>query len=73
VIREPEISGKPISSHLLANLRILVQEMMNLAFEVVFLNAVKSYDMGPTALLPFRRKVCCGFLSLLKICRFGRV
>jgi hypothetical protein len=28
-------------------------------------HAVKSYDMGPPALLPILRKVCCGFLSLL--------
>jgi hypothetical protein len=48
---------------------------MNLAFEVPLfirrndiLHAVKSYDMGPTALLPLRRKACCGFLSPLKIC-----
>jgi hypothetical protein len=27
--------------------------------------AVKSYDMGSPALLPMRRNVCCGFLSLL--------
>jgi hypothetical protein len=37
------------------------------------LHAVKSYDMGPPALLPIRRKVCCGFLSPLKIHRLGRV
>jgi hypothetical protein len=37
------------------------------------LNAVKSYDMGPPALLPIRRKVSCGFLSPLKIHRLGRV
>jgi hypothetical protein len=37
------------------------------------LHAVKSYDMGPTALLPVRRKVCCGFLSPLKIHRLGWV
>jgi hypothetical protein len=30
-----------------------------------------SYDMGPAALLPILRKVCCGFLSPLKIHRFG--
>jgi hypothetical protein len=29
-----------------------------------FARAVKSYDMGPTALLPLRRKACCGLLSL---------
>jgi hypothetical protein len=27
------------------------------------LHAVKSYDMGLSALLSTRRKVCCGFLS----------
>jgi hypothetical protein len=27
------------------------------------LNAEKSYDMGPLASFPIRRKVCCGFLS----------
>jgi hypothetical protein len=31
-----------------------------------FLHAVKVYDMGTPALLPFRRKECCGFLSPLK-------
>jgi hypothetical protein len=36
-------------------------------------HAVKSYDMGPPALLPVRRKVCCGCLSPLKIHRLGRV
>jgi hypothetical protein len=30
-------------------------------------DAVKSYDMGPPALLHIRRKMCCGFLSPLKI------
>jgi hypothetical protein len=34
-----------------------------------FLHAVKSYDVGPTALLPLRRKACRGFLSTLKIHR----
>jgi hypothetical protein len=38
----------------------------------LFLHAVKSYDMGPPALFPVRRKVCCGFLSPLKIHRLGR-
>jgi hypothetical protein len=28
--------------------------------------------MGPPALLPIRRKVCCGFLLPLKIHRIGR-
>jgi hypothetical protein len=38
-----------------------------------FLHVVKSYDMVPQALLPLRKKSCCGFLSLLKYHRFGRV
>jgi hypothetical protein len=33
------------------------------------LHAEKSYDMGPTALLPLWRKACCGFSSPLKIQR----
>jgi hypothetical protein len=37
-------------------------------FEVIFLHGVKSYDMGPTALL-LRKKACCGHLSPLKIHR----
>jgi hypothetical protein len=51
-------------------------EMKNLAFEVCLfilrcdiLHAVTFLDMGQTALLPFRTKACCGFLSLLKIHR----
>jgi hypothetical protein len=39
----------------------------------VLQHAVKSYDMGPPALLPIRRKLYCGFLSPLKINRLGRV
>jgi hypothetical protein len=39
----------------------------------VLLHTVKSYDMRPTPLLPLRRKVCCGFLSPLKILHLGRV
>jgi hypothetical protein len=37
------------------------------------LHAVKSYDMVPPALLHIRRKVCCGFLSPLKIHHLGGV
>jgi hypothetical protein len=32
-----------------------------------FLHAVKSYDTGPSVLLPLRMKACCGILSPLKI------
>jgi hypothetical protein len=35
----------------------------------VLQHALKSYDMGPTALLLLRRKSCYGFLSPLKIHR----
>jgi hypothetical protein len=49
---------------------------MNLTFEVSLFtlgihcsHAVKSYDMGSTALLPLRRKSCCGLLSSLKVHR----
>jgi hypothetical protein len=35
------------------------------------LRALKSYDMGPPALLPIRRKACCGLLSPLKMHRLG--
>jgi hypothetical protein len=34
-------------------------------------HAVKSYDMGPQALLPIRRKLCWGFVLPLKINRLG--
>jgi hypothetical protein len=37
----------------------------------LFLHAVKSYDMAPTAVFPLRRKAGCGFLSPLKIHRSG--
>jgi hypothetical protein len=37
------------------------------------LHAVKSYDMGTSAVLSVRRKVCYGFLSPLKIHGLARV
>jgi hypothetical protein len=43
------------------------KRMMNLALKVIFLHAIKSYNMGPPALLTPIRKACCGFLSPLKI------
>jgi hypothetical protein len=51
------------------------KEMMNLALRnifvrtckvISFLHSARSYDMGHPALLPIRRKACCGFLSPLK-------
>jgi hypothetical protein len=47
---------------------------ISFAFESdFFLRAVKSHDMVLPALLPLRRKLCCGFLSPLKIHRLGWV
>jgi hypothetical protein len=37
------------------------------------LHAIKSYDMGLLALLPIWRKVCCGFISPLKIHCLSRI
>jgi hypothetical protein len=49
----------------------LAKEMVNFAsrsisfiLRRVLYHTVKYYDMGPMALLPFRRKACCRFLSL---------
>jgi hypothetical protein len=55
--------------------------MMNFALQsifvhvsqVIFLHAIKSYNMGPPALFPLRRKACCEFLLSLKINFLGQV
>jgi hypothetical protein len=51
----------------------VAEELMNFAFEISlfvlpsdFLHAVKSYDMGPEALIPVRRKSWFGFFIALK-------
>jgi hypothetical protein len=56
--------------HLVANLEELAKEMMTFALRsllcyttTVFLTCCKSYDMGPTALLPFL-KMCCGYIYI---------
>jgi hypothetical protein len=56
-------------SHLVANQEELGEGSDDFSLQSIFihtskgfLHAVKSYDMGPTALLPLRRNVCCGFL-----------
>jgi hypothetical protein len=51
--------------------RILPISIWNTSRDLQY--AVKSYDLGPPSLLPIQRNVCCGFLSPLKIHRFGRV
>jgi hypothetical protein len=55
-------------NRLIANKNNLEKEMMTVAFKTYlfilrsdFLRAVITYDMGPTALLPLRRKTRCKF------------
>jgi hypothetical protein len=62
-----ELSGNPTSSHL-AKSRHNGNDEFGLAkyfgsYLLVFLYAVKSYDMRPTALLPLRRNAFSEFLS----------
>jgi len=66
-------SGKHTSSHLVENQDEHAEgndefSTRNIFFahRSDFLHSVKSCDMGPTALLPLRRKACCGFVSPLK-------
>jgi hypothetical protein len=72
LIRPPELSRNPRSSHLVAKQNKLAKEMMNLALQSIFIlrrvfqHAVKFYDIRPTCLLSLRRKDGWGFLSLLK-------
>jgi hypothetical protein len=76
LIHPPQLSGKFYQQSSSSKQEEREKEM-NLAllstfvqiFQVTFLYAVKSYDKGPPALLPLRRKVCCGFVSPLKISR----
>jgi hypothetical protein len=42
-------------------------------FEVIFLHTIKSYNMGPTALLLLQRKAYCGFLLPLRMYCFDWV
>jgi hypothetical protein len=69
LIHPPEHSGNYQQKHLAAIQKKLGEEvagefcLRNISFILVgFFNvAAKSNDMGPTALLPFRRKSCYGF------------
>jgi hypothetical protein len=38
-----------------------------------FSHSIKSYNMGPPALLPLQTKACCGFLFPLKIHNLSQV
>jgi hypothetical protein len=77
LIRPTELSGNPANSHLVARQEVLSEESYEFCqtkyfcscFQGIFNISKKSFDMGPTALLPLRRKVCCGFLSHWKISR----
>jgi hypothetical protein len=65
LIRLPELSSKPTSSHHLAQKAGGTGQKRSWiwVYEVSLFILPKSYDMGPTALLPLRRKVCCGLKS----------
>jgi hypothetical protein len=73
LIRPPELSGNPKSSRLVASQEEFGEGNDEFSLPVSlfmlpeqFLHAVKFYDMGKTALLPLRRKRCCGILLPLK-------
>jgi hypothetical protein len=51
--------------------RILYISICDMSTDLKY--AVISYDIGPLALLPTRRKMCCGFLSPLEIHRLQTV
>jgi hypothetical protein len=67
-------SGNPTSSWLVAKEEELAKEILDFAVRIISFilrrvhwHTVKSYHMGLPALLLLRRKVCCGFLSPLKV------
>jgi hypothetical protein len=67
LIRPPQFSGNPISSHLVANQEELCEENYDLAFELSLftlrsdvLQATKSY-LGTPALLPLQKKCDANF------------
>jgi hypothetical protein len=77
--RPTELSGNRTSSHLGASRANGRKEWEFYLVSISFTHAsdclheVKSYDMRPPALLPLRRKSCCGFLLPSNIHRLGRV
>jgi hypothetical protein len=63
-------------SHLVTQLEGMAKEIMNFCHTKYLLHVSKgsltcrkSYNMGPMALFPLRRKACCVFVSPLKIHR----
>jgi hypothetical protein len=80
LISLPELSGNYTGRDIWQKAGGMGERNDNLPCEVflfivasVSLHAIKSYHMGPPALFPFRRNMCCGLLSPLKIHRLGRV
>jgi hypothetical protein len=80
LICSPELSRNPTSSHLVANKEELGNRddefgLRNIFVHTskLFLNVVKSYDMGPQALFPLQRKLCCGFVSPVKIHHLSQI
>jgi hypothetical protein len=73
----PVLSGGPVSGDMSGASRIMGEGNENLVHPSPWdfkrsLTCPKSYDTGPPALLPIRRKVCRVFVSPLKIHRLGR-
>jgi hypothetical protein len=69
-----ELSGNPTSSHLLATQQEVAMEMIIFALLIIAFilhtdlqHVVKSFDMGPMALFPLRRKSRYRFLWPLEI------
>jgi hypothetical protein len=65
--RPPELSGSPTSKDIWEQVRGMDEGVR------ILQHAIKSYDMRPPALFLIRSKMCCGFLSPLKIHRLGQV
>jgi hypothetical protein len=62
LICPPELSGNPTSRVSWQQAGVTGEGNNEFGLANNFLNAIKSYDMRPPALLPLRRKACCGCL-----------
>jgi hypothetical protein len=74
----PVLSGGPVGRDIFGASRSIGDGNENLVYLSSrdfkrSLTCRKIFDVGPPALLPIWMKVCCGFLSPLKIHRLGRV
>jgi hypothetical protein len=75
-----ELPGNPTSSRIVASRRSGWNKWWIRPWKVSlfirskwFLHTIKSYDMGPSNLLSLQRRVCCAFLSPLKMHGLFRV